>query len=78
MCPMIVQRLIQITLPAAPPEQFWQSVESVWSVVPQEHILTHLESMPRRVTAVISNNASTLATNSGRNHTSQKSINFIV
>ncbi|GFU90868.1 transposable element Tcb1 transposase [Trichonephila clavipes] len=52
---MIAQRLTQITPPAATPDQLWQRVETVWSDVPQEHIQSLFESMPRRVAAVISN-----------------------
>ncbi|GFT24698.1 transposable element Tcb1 transposase [Trichonephila clavipes] len=53
---MIAQRLTQITPPAATPDQLWQRVEAAWSAVPQEHIKSLFESMPRRVTAAISNN----------------------
>ncbi|GFW82392.1 transposable element Tcb1 transposase [Trichonephila clavipes] len=53
---MVAQRLIQITPPAATPDQLWQRVKAAWSVVPQEHIQSLFESMPRRVAAVISNN----------------------
>ncbi|GFS83340.1 uncharacterized protein TNCV_600731 [Trichonephila clavipes] len=42
--------------PAATPDQLWQCVEDAWSAVSQEHIQSLFESMPRRVTAVISNN----------------------
>ncbi|GFX01522.1 transposable element Tcb1 transposase [Trichonephila clavipes] len=53
---MVAQRLTQITPPAATPDQFWQRVEAAWSAVPQEHIQSLFESMPRRVAEVISNN----------------------
>ncbi|GFW59294.1 transposable element Tcb1 transposase [Trichonephila clavipes] len=53
---MVAQRLIQITPPAATPDQHWQRVEAAWSAVPQEHIQSLFESMPRRVAAVISHN----------------------
>ncbi|GFV42945.1 transposable element Tcb1 transposase [Trichonephila clavipes] len=53
---MVAQRLTQITPPAATPDQLWQRVEAAWFVVPQEHIQSLFESMPRRVAAVISNN----------------------
>ncbi|GFX32669.1 transposable element Tcb1 transposase [Trichonephila clavipes] len=53
---MGAQRLPQNTLPAAPPDQLWQRGEAAWSAVPQEHIQSLFESMPRRVAAVISNN----------------------
>ncbi|GFS97590.1 transposable element Tcb1 transposase [Trichonephila clavipes] len=53
---MVVQRLTQITPPAVTPNQLWQRVEAAWSAVPQEHIQSLFESMPRRVAAVISNN----------------------
>ncbi|GFW89198.1 transposable element Tcb1 transposase [Trichonephila clavipes] len=76
---MVDQRLTQITPPAAPPDQHWQRVEAAWSAVPQEHIQNLFESMPRRVAVVISNNGpATIATDSGRNHTSHKSINLII
>ncbi|GFU33876.1 transposable element Tcb1 transposase [Trichonephila clavipes] len=55
---MVAQRLIQITPPAATPDQLWQRVEAAWSVVPQEHIQSLFESITRRVAAVISNNGS--------------------
>ncbi|GFT95763.1 transposable element Tcb1 transposase [Trichonephila clavipes] len=69
---MVAQRLTQVTSPAATPDQLWQSVEAVWSAVPKEHIQSLFESMPRLVAAVTSN------TDSGRNCTSQKSINLII
>ncbi|GFU33332.1 transposable element Tcb1 transposase [Trichonephila clavipes] len=53
---MVAQRLTQIIPPAATPDQLWQCVEAAWSSVPQEHIQSLFESMPRRVAAVISNN----------------------
>ncbi|GFX43740.1 transposable element Tcb1 transposase [Trichonephila clavipes] len=53
---MVAQRLTQITPPAATPDQLWHRVEAAWSAVPQEHIQSAFESMPRRVAAVISNN----------------------
>ncbi|GFX73527.1 transposable element Tcb1 transposase [Trichonephila clavipes] len=53
---MVAQRLTQITPSAVTPDQFWQRVEAGWSAVPQEHTQSLFESMPRRVTAVISNN----------------------
>ncbi|GFX26699.1 transposable element Tcb1 transposase [Trichonephila clavipes] len=78
---MVAQRLTQITPPAATPDQLWQCVEAAWSAVPQEHIQSLFESMPRRVAAVISNNGGysvCVATDSSRNRTSQKSINLII
>ncbi|GFS68712.1 transposable element Tcb1 transposase [Trichonephila clavipes] len=56
MCSMIAQRLTQIAPPAATPDQLWQRAQAVWSAVPQEHIQSLFESMPRRVAVVISNN----------------------
>ncbi|GFS88116.1 transposable element Tcb1 transposase [Trichonephila clavipes] len=53
---MVAQRLIQITPPAATLDQLWQRVEAAGFAVPQEHIQSLFESMPRRVAAVISNN----------------------
>ncbi|GFX99916.1 transposable element Tcb1 transposase [Trichonephila clavipes] len=53
---MVAPRLIQITPPAARPDQLFQRVEAAWSAVPQEHIQSLFESMPRRFAAVISNN----------------------
>ncbi|GFW45345.1 transposable element Tc1 transposase [Trichonephila clavipes] len=53
---MVPQRLTQITPLAATLDQPWQRVEAAWSAVPQEHIQSIFESMPRRVAAVISNN----------------------
>ncbi|KFM57949.1 Transposable element Tcb1 transposase, partial [Stegodyphus mimosarum] len=48
---MVAERLIQITSQAATPDQLWQRVEAAWSAVPQEHIQSLFESMPRRVAA---------------------------
>ncbi|GFV98655.1 transposable element Tcb1 transposase [Trichonephila clavipes] len=45
---MVAQRLTQITPPDATPDQLWQRVETAWSAVPQEHIQSLFESMPRR------------------------------
>ncbi|GFS72528.1 integrase catalytic domain-containing protein [Trichonephila clavipes] len=53
---MVTQRLTQITPQAATPDQLWQRVEAARSAVPQEHIQSLFESMPRRVAAVMSNN----------------------
>ncbi|GFS60180.1 transposable element Tcb1 transposase [Trichonephila clavipes] len=53
---MAAQRLTQITPPAATPDHLWLLVEAAWSAVPQEYIQSLIESMPRRMAAVISNN----------------------
>ncbi|GFY23603.1 transposable element Tcb1 transposase [Trichonephila clavipes] len=71
---MVTQQSTHITHPTTTPDQLWQLVEAAWSAVPQEHIQSLFESMLRRVAAVISNNGGY----SGRNHTSQKSINLII
>ncbi|GFW44283.1 hypothetical protein TNCV_1747121 [Trichonephila clavipes] len=47
------QRLTQVTPPAATPDPLWQHVKAA---LPNEHIQSLFESMPRRVAAVISNN----------------------
>ncbi|GFX12541.1 transposable element Tc1 transposase [Trichonephila clavipes] len=54
---MVAQRLTQIIPPFATTDQRWQRVESAWSVVLQEHIKSLFESLPRRVAALITNNA---------------------
>ncbi|GFV65495.1 transposable element Tcb1 transposase [Trichonephila clavipes] len=71
---MVAQRMTLTTPPATTPDQLWERVEVAWSAVPQEHIQSLFESMPRRVAAVISNNGGY----SGRNHTSLKPINLII
>ncbi|GFW92375.1 transposable element Tcb1 transposase [Trichonephila clavipes] len=53
---MVAQRLTQITPPAVTTNQLWQHIEATWSSVPQEHNQSFFESMPKRVTAVISSN----------------------
>ncbi|GFU91287.1 transposable element Tcb1 transposase [Trichonephila clavipes] len=54
---MVAQRLTQIAPLAATPDQLLQRVDAAcWSAVPQEHIQSLFESMPRRVAAVIYNN----------------------
>ncbi|GFU53545.1 transposable element Tcb1 transposase [Trichonephila clavipes] len=53
---MVVQRFTQITPPAATPDQLWQGLEAALYSVPQEHIQSLFESMPRCVAGVISNN----------------------
>ncbi|GFW33463.1 organic cation transporter protein [Trichonephila clavipes] len=60
--------------PAATPDQIWQRVEAALSAVPQEHIQSLFELMPRRVERLSPTMVATLITDSGRNHTSQKSI----
>ncbi|GFV98205.1 hypothetical protein TNCV_4449621 [Trichonephila clavipes] len=50
---MVAQRLTQITPPATTPDQLSQRVEAAWSAVPQEHIQSLYESMPRRVAVEI-------------------------
>ncbi|GFW79716.1 transposable element Tcb1 transposase [Trichonephila clavipes] len=52
---MVAQQFFQITPPASTPDQLWERVEAAWSVVPQEHIQSLLQSMTRRVAAVMSN-----------------------
>ncbi|GFW31546.1 transposable element Tcb1 transposase [Trichonephila clavipes] len=52
---MVAQRLIQITSPAATPDQIWQRVDTAWCAVPQEDIQSLFESIPRRMAAVSSN-----------------------
>ncbi|GFS58208.1 transposable element Tc1 transposase [Trichonephila clavipes] len=54
---MVAQQLTQITPPTATQDQLWKHVEAAWSGVPQEHIQSFFESMPRRVAGVISNNS---------------------
>ncbi|GFW75281.1 transposable element Tcb1 transposase [Trichonephila clavipes] len=46
---MVAQRLTQITPSAATPNQLWQRVEAARSAVPQEHIQSLFELMPRCV-----------------------------
>ncbi|GFX18539.1 transposable element Tcb1 transposase [Trichonephila clavipes] len=53
---LVAQRLTHITPPAATADQLWQREEAAWFAVPQEHIQSLFESMPRRVASVISNN----------------------
>ncbi|GFX08341.1 transposable element Tcb1 transposase [Trichonephila clavipes] len=53
---MVAEQLTQITPPVATPDQLCQCVEAAWYAVPQEHIQSLFESMPRRVAVVISNN----------------------
>ncbi|GFU68911.1 hypothetical protein TNCV_4882381 [Trichonephila clavipes] len=50
---MVTQRLTQITPPAVTPNQLWQRVDAAWSAVPQEHIQSLFESMPRRGSKII-------------------------
>ncbi|GFX00119.1 transposable element Tcb1 transposase [Trichonephila clavipes] len=71
---MVAERLTLITPPASTPDQLWQRVDSAWSTVPQEHIQNLFELIPRHVAAVIFNNGGY----SGRNFTSQKSMNLII
>ncbi|GFV07962.1 transposable element Tcb1 transposase [Trichonephila clavipes] len=55
---MLAQRLTQDTPPAATPDQHWQHVEAVRTVVSQGCIQSLFDSMPRRVVAVIANSGS--------------------
>ncbi|GFX91725.1 transposable element Tcb1 transposase [Trichonephila clavipes] len=54
---MVAQRLTQITPSVSTSAQLWQRVEASWSAVLQEHIQSLIESIPRCVSALISNNA---------------------
>ncbi|GFW17921.1 transposable element Tcb1 transposase [Trichonephila clavipes] len=47
--PTVAQRLTQISPSGATPDQLWQRVEAAWSTVPQEHIQSLFQTMPRRV-----------------------------
>lgn len=53
---MIAERLARDTPPAATPDQLWQYVEAAWNAIPQQHIQSLFDSMPRRVAAVIASN----------------------
>ncbi|GFW85328.1 transposable element Tcb1 transposase [Trichonephila clavipes] len=53
---MVAQRMTQITPPTDTPDQLWQRMGAAWSAVPQKHIQSLFELMPRHVAAVISNN----------------------
>ncbi|GFX10560.1 hypothetical protein TNCV_2583811 [Trichonephila clavipes] len=48
---MVSQRLTQITPAATTPDQLSQRGEAAWSAVPQKHIQSLFEAMPRRVAA---------------------------
>ncbi|GFX51758.1 transposable element Tcb1 transposase [Trichonephila clavipes] len=54
----LAQRFVWGTPHAATPDQIWQYVEAVWTAVSQGNIRNLLESILRRVTAVIANNGS--------------------
>ncbi|GFS91907.1 uncharacterized protein TNCV_1930871 [Trichonephila clavipes] len=45
---MVAPRLIQITAPAATPDQLWKRVEAAWSAVPRVHILNQCRTMWQR------------------------------
>ncbi|GFT09469.1 transposable element Tcb1 transposase [Trichonephila clavipes] len=48
---MVAQRLTQITLLAATPDQLWQRVEAAWSAITQAYIQDKLLIAPLRVEA---------------------------
>ncbi|GFW65144.1 transposable element Tcb1 transposase [Trichonephila clavipes] len=75
---MVAQRLTQITPSAAPPDQLWQRVEAAWFVVPQEHIQSLFESMPRRTAVGISSNGVLLWLLILAETTLHRSLNFII
>ncbi|KFM75481.1 Transposable element Tcb1 transposase, partial [Stegodyphus mimosarum] len=50
---MVAERLTQIISQAATPDQLWQRGEAAWSAVPQEHIQSLFESLPRLVAASV-------------------------
>ncbi|GFS97757.1 transposable element Tcb1 transposase [Trichonephila clavipes] len=56
MWPMVAQRLIQITSPAATPDQLWQRREAAWSAVPKNTSKVCLNQCRGVGGAVISNN----------------------
>ncbi|GFV01257.1 transposable element Tcb1 transposase [Trichonephila clavipes] len=74
---MIAQRLTWITPPATTPDQLWQPVEASWSAVPQEHIQSLFESMPRRVAALISNNELWFQQDGATCHTARTTIDLL-
>ncbi|KFM67327.1 Transposable element Tcb1 transposase, partial [Stegodyphus mimosarum] len=55
---MVAERLIRITSQAATSDQLCQCMDVACSAVPQEHIQSFFESIPRCVAVVISNNGS--------------------
>ncbi|GFX35165.1 transposable element Tcb1 transposase [Trichonephila clavipes] len=76
---MVAQRLTQITPQAATPDQLWQRVEALLDLLYPKNTskvsLNECRGVWQRGSPTI---AATLATDSGRNHTSQKSINLII
>ncbi|GFU88315.1 hypothetical protein TNCV_847081 [Trichonephila clavipes] len=72
---MVAQRVTQITPPAVPPDQLWQRVEAVWSALYPKNTskvyLNQCRAVWQRCSPTM---AATLATDSGRNHTSQKVV----
>ncbi|GFY14158.1 transposable element Tcb1 transposase [Trichonephila clavipes] len=76
---MVAQRVTQITPPAAPPDQLWQRVEAAFGLLYPKNTpkvsLNQCRDVWQRGSPTM---AATLATDSGRNHTSQKSINLII
>ncbi|GFY33021.1 transposable element Tcb1 transposase [Trichonephila clavipes] len=75
---MIAQRLTQITPPAATPDQPWQRVEAACGLLYPKNTSKVFLNQCRAVWQWSSPTmVATLAIDSGRNHTSQKSINLI-
>ncbi|GFY16654.1 transposable element Tc3 transposase [Trichonephila clavipes] len=76
---MVAQLWTRITPPAAPPDQLWQRVESAFGLLYPKNTSKFSLKQCRGVWQWRSPTmAATLATDSGRNHTLQNSINLII
>ncbi|GFT88057.1 transposable element Tcb1 transposase [Trichonephila clavipes] len=75
---MVDQRLTQITAPAATPDQLWQRGSCFVCCIPKKTSKVSLNQCRGVWQWSSPTMAATLATDSGRNHTSQKSINLII
>ncbi|GFY01180.1 transposable element Tcb1 transposase [Trichonephila clavipes] len=82
MWPIVAQRLTQITPPTATPDQLWQRVEAAWTTVPQEHIQSLLESMPKVIVVFIDESRICLQHHDGRfrvwRHRGERMLNSCV
>ncbi|GFV30889.1 hypothetical protein TNCV_4013231 [Trichonephila clavipes] len=76
---MVAQQLTQIIPPAATPDQLWNGVEAAWSAVPRNTSKVSLNNVEASDSGDLQQwRLLYIATDSGRNHISQKFINLII
>ena len=63
---LVDRRFARDSHPAALKDEFWLRMQATWNCLPQADIQKLLDSMPRRIAALISHMVATLNTDFGR------------